>query len=245
MRTLLISCLLFTPFFLSAKQKRVPHCKFKFDHFKSLKHIPEPSGIAYDKETEHYFIVSDHGKLFETDTEGNILRKASKEGMDFEGVEVKDSFVYVSDESPRKIYKYRKSDLSLVKDYNVSWGGAINKAFESLTYNYAKKCFVLVSQMPCVIVEYNDDFKELNRFRFRDARDVSEARWHNGDIYLLSALDATIFKCDPTSYAVKEYYNINVFNAEGLAFDKDGNVSVTSDDLQRLYYFKTLPTIKQ
>ena len=233
-----------TSAFSFAKQKSIPHCKFKFDHFRSLKHIPEPSGIVYDKGSGHSFIVSDHGKLFETDSVGNIIRKAPKEGMDFEGVEMNDSFIYVSDESPRKVYKFRKSDLSVVKEYNVSWGGAINKAFESITYNYTKNCFVLVSQAPVVIVEYSDDFKELNRFRFRNSRDVSDARWYNGDIYLLSSLDETIFKCDATSYAVKECYKINVLNPEGLAFDKNGNVSVTSDDLQRVYFFKNLPIIK-
>ena len=245
MRTLLLICFMLMPFLLLSKQKDKPHCKFKFDHFRSLKHIPEPSDIVYDKETNHYFIVSDHGKLFECDTAGNIIRKAAKEGMDFEGVEVKDSFVYVSDESPRKVYKYRKSDLSLVKEYNVSWGGAINKAFESITYNYAKKCFVLVSQAPVVVVEYDDNFKETNRYRFHNARDISDARWYNGDIYLLSSLDETIFKCDAESYEVKEFYKINVFNPEGLAFDGEGNVRVTSDDLQRLYFFKNLPIIKQ
>jgi len=245
MRTLLLICLLAATISLFAKQKNIPHCNFKFDHFKSLNHIPEPSDIVYDKQMGHYFIVSDNGKLFETDTEGKNIRKANKEGLDFEGVEIKDSFIYVSDESPRKIYKYRKSDLSVVKEYTVSWGGAINKAFESIAYNYTKNCFVLMSQSPVVIIEFNDDFKEINRFRFRDARNVSNARWYNGDIYLLSSLDETIFKCDPVSYAVKEYYSINVLNPEGLAFDKDGNVLVTSDNLQRLYFFKNLPIIKQ
>src|SRR6202012_453022 len=114
----------------------------------------------------HFFIVSDHGMLFECDLEGNILRKAPEEGLDFEGVEVTDSFVYVSDETSRKIYKYRKSDLTLVKTYMVTWSGAANKAFESITYNETKKCWVLVSEAPVVIIEYDDKFKELDRYHF-------------------------------------------------------------------------------
>src|ERR1700744_3557472 len=98
-------------------KKKTPHIKFKCDSFKSLKNIPEPSDIVYDKETNHFFIVSDHGMLFECDLTGKIIRKAKEEGMDFEGVEIKDGFVYVSDERPRKVYKYRKSDLSFVKMY--------------------------------------------------------------------------------------------------------------------------------
>ena len=228
---------------LSFKKKEVPHCKFKFDHFKSLKKIPEPSDIVFDKETNHCFIVSDHGKLFECDTEGNIIRKAAEEGLDFEGVEVKDSFVYVSDETPRKVYKYRKSDLSLVKVFPVSWGGAMNRAFESITYNYTKHCFILVSQEPVTVVEYTDDFIELARYKFHGARDMSGARWHEGKMYLLSNLDACIIRCDPNTYEPEQYYQINVLNPEGFGFDARGNVSITSDDLQRLYFFKNLPII--
>ncbi len=237
--------LLLPVFPLFSKENKLPHCKFKFDHFKSLNRIPEPSDIVYDKDSKHFFIVSDHGKLFECDLAGNIIRKADEEGMDFEGVEVTDSFVYVSDETPRKVYKYRKNDLSLVKVFSVSWGGAANKAFESIVYNEAKKCFVLVSEAPVSIVEYTDDFKEINRYPIHIARNMNGARWYKGDLYLLSSLDETIFKCDPETYSVKEYYKINVLNPEGMAFDADGNVSVTSDNLQRLYFFKNLPTINK
>ena len=230
-------------FLCSFKQKALPHCKFKFDHYKALKKIPEPSDIVFDKETNHTFIVSDHGKLFECDLEGNIIRKAHEEGIDFEGVEIKDSFIYVSDETPRKVYQYRKSDLSLVKVYTVSWGGAMNRAFESITYNYTKNCFVLVAQAPVTIIEYTADFKEINRYQFRGVRDMSGARWYNGDMYLLSNLDACIIKCDANTYEAKEYYKINVLNPEGISFDAGGNVSITSDDLQRLYFFKNLPII--
>jgi uncharacterized protein YjiK len=231
--------------FSSFTHKAIPHCKFKAEHHKFLKKIPEPSDIVYDKETNHCFIVSDHGMLFECDTVGNIIRKAPEEGLDFEGVEIKDSFIYVSDETPRKVYKYRKSDLSLVKIYTVSWGGAMNKAFESIAYNYTKHCFILVAQAPVTIVEYTDDFKEIERFSFHGARDMSGARWYNGSLYLLSNLDTRIIKCDPATYEAKEYYDIDVINPEGFGFDANGNVRVTSDDLQRLYFFKNLPIINK
>lgn len=237
---------LFAPlatFFLSSFNKDVPHTKFKFERFSFLSHIPEPSDIVYDKDSKHFFIVSDHGMLFECDLEGKIIRKATEGGLDFEGVEVTDSFIYVSDETPRVIYKYLKSDLSLLKTYNVTWGGGINKAFESITYNETKKCFVLVSEAPVVIIEYDDHFKEKDRYPFHATRDVSGARWYKGAMYLVGDKDRVIIKCDPTTYAVLEYYNIDVLNPEGLTFDAYGNMSMTSDDLQRIYFFKNLPIL--
>ena len=245
MRAFILIVLFVTPLLLSSGLKNIPHCKFKFESFRSLNKIPEPSDIVYDKDSKHFFIVSDHGILFECDLSGKVIRKAGEEGMDFEGVEVTDSFVYVSDEKPRQVYKYRKSDLSFIRTFNVTWGGASNKAFESITYNATKKCFILASQAPVFIIEYNDDFKEIDRHRFYGARDMSGARWHNGYMYLLSNLDETILECDPITYEIKEYYKIDVLNPEGIAFDADGNVSITSDDLQRIYFFKNLPTIKQ
>lgn len=244
MRILTTLLLLSVLFLFSYGQKDIPHCNFKFEHFKSLNGIPEPSDIVYDSASNHYYIVSDHGMLFECDLQGNIIRKANEEGQDFEGVEIKDSFVYVSDETPRKVYKYRKSDLSLVKVYTVSWGGAANRAFESITYNYTKKCFLLVSQEPINIIEYDEQFHEIERYPFHYTRDMSGARWYKGDLYLLANKDACIYKCDAATYLPIEAYKINVFNPEGLAFDAAGNVSITSDDLQRLYFFKQLPTIK-
>jgi len=246
MRICVSSIFLCSVFLFSFRGKNEPpHCKFKFEYFKSLNKIPEPSDIVYDKESGHFFIVSDHGKLFECDLTGKVIRKAAEEGLDFEGVEVKDSFVYVSDETPRKVYKYRKSDLSLVKVYPVSWGGAMNKAFESITYNYTKNCFLLVSQEPVSLVEYDDNFREIERHPFRGVRDMSGARWYKNELYLLSSKDECIIKCDPSTYAPIEYYKINVLNPEGIAFEAEGNVYITSDDLQRLYFFKNLPTIKQ
>ena len=214
---------------------------FKYEHSAFLKHIPEPSDIAYDSATKHYFIVSDHGKLFECELSGKIIRKAKFEGLDFEGVEVKDGFVYVSDESGRMVYKYKQRDLSLVKSYPVKWEGAINKAYESIAYNYAKKCFVLVAEKPATIVEFDENFNELKRYPFRYAKNISGARWHNNALFLLSSAGNCIIKCDPETYLPTTKYNINVVNAEGMTFDSSGNVTITSDDFQHIYYFKNLP----
>ena len=234
--------MLFFSFLFSVSDAQILRYKFNHSGFESLNKIPEPSDIVFDKETKLFFIVSDHGKLFECDSNMHIVRKAKAEGLDFEGIEIVDSFIYVSDETPRKVYKYRKSDLSLVATYTVSWGGAANKAFESICYNYRKNCFILVSQQPVTVVEYTTDFKEIGRYKFNGARNIAGARWHNGELYLLSSLDAAIIKCDPLNYLPISYYNINVLNPEGIAFDEDNNVFIVSDDLQRIYYFNKLPT---
>ena len=61
-------------------------------------------------------------------------------------------------------------------------------------------------------------------------------------MYFLSSYDQLIYRVDPNTYEVKEEFKINVSNPEGLAFDKHGKVTITSDDLQRIYFFNQLPT---
>jgi uncharacterized protein YjiK len=185
--------------------------------------------------------VSDHGILYECTADGGVIKKAEKEGMDFEGVEVRDGFIYVSDEKPRKVYKYREKDMELEKVYSVSYAGPMNKAFESIAYNQKKHCFMLVTQQPVVIYEYDEEFQLLNKIPFHDAADVSSARWYDGSVYLLSSKGNTIFKCDPTDYHVIRSYKLDIINPEGLAFDPSGKVVITSDDLQRIYLFNSLP----
>lgn len=209
----------------------------------ALHKIPEPSDIVFDSATQHLFIVSDHGNLFECDTNGKVIRKATKGGLDFEGVEVKDNYVFVIDETPRTVYKYNKSDLSLAGTYQLSWGGAINRGYESITWNPAKNCFVLVAEQPAVIVEYTENFTELGRYHFNTTRDVSATRWHNGFMYLLSDLDHCIIKCNPNTCEPLSRYDVNIINPEGLAFGHGGKVYIASDNEQKLYIFKPLPTI--
>ncbi|PQJ08936.1 hypothetical protein CJD36_021980 [Flavipsychrobacter stenotrophus] len=215
--------------------------KIKQVGFRLLKSIPEPSDIVFDSLNGHYYVVSDHGQLFECDSVFKVLRVAEKEGLDFEGIEIRDSFIYVSDETPREIYKYKRRDLTFVQKYRVSWGGAMNKAFESISFNYKKNCFVLIAQQPPVIVEYDTSFKQISKYNFTNARSIAGARWYNNKLYLLSSLDATILVCNPTTYNVESTFSVNVLNPEGLSFDSKGRIRIVSDDTRRVYYFNQLP----
>jgi len=241
MRYTRASLLLLSALLLSFKGERDHSSRLTPQDWHTLRHIPEPSDIVYDNINGRCFIVSDHGILYECAADCSVINKANNEGMDFEGVEVKDGFIYVSDETPRKVYKYRESDLGLEQVYSVSYAGPMNKAFESIAYNQKKHCFLMVTQQPAVIYEYDDNFHLLDKIAFHDAGDISSARWYNGSIYLLSSKADKIFKCDPFDYHVIQSYKLDIINPEGLAFDTSGKFVITSDDLQRIYFFNSLP----
>ncbi|OJW77854.1 MAG: hypothetical protein BGO69_00060 [Bacteroidetes bacterium 46-16] len=227
--------------FSSFDKKNIPVHSFKPESHITVK-VPEPSDVVYDEETGHLFVVSDNGLLYECEASGKVIRRSPDKGMDFEGIEVKGDYLYISDESPRTIYKYNKKTLKIENTYHVPYFGARNSGFESITYNATKHCFVLVSEKnPIKIFEYNEDFQSLRDYSFHAARDISSARWYKGQMYLLSDEDMCIFRCDPNTYEVKEKFKIDILNPEGLTFDKTGNVIISADDLERLYFFKTIP----
>lgn len=205
-----------------------------------LRRLPEPSDIVFDAATQHLFIVSDHGILYECDTSGKPTRSASVKGVDFEGVEVREKYVLVADETQRRIYKYNKSDLSLDKIYTVQWGGAINRGFESLAWNASKHCYVLVAEQPAVIVEYTEEFTEITRYPFRHTRDISSARWRNGYMYLLSDIENCLMRCDPQTYEPVAYYNFDIINPEGFDLLPSGRTMVVSDNEQKIYFFSQI-----
>jgi uncharacterized protein YjiK len=200
--------------------------------------VQEPSDIALSASGNSFYIVSDNGILHETDLEGKIIRTAKHKGIDFEGVYANEQFVYVVDETPRKVYVYNTSDLSLAKTYVLNYNGGRNKGFESITYNQNKEAFVLITEKePILIREYNHDFVLTNEIEFKGVSDISSATWHNGFIYLLSDEDMMVLKVSPDDYSVIDKRKIPIVNPEGIAFTKDGKMYITSDDMERIYYF--------
>jgi uncharacterized protein YjiK len=204
---------------------------------KKIIKVPEPSDICFSKNGNTY-IVSDNGYLYQTDGQGKIIRKSSFTGTDFEGVYADEQYVYIMDESARRVHKLDQQKLERVATYDLPYNGARNSGYESITFNEEKKVFVTVSEKnPVTIFEYDKDFRKLNEIPFHKARDISSATWHEGNIWLLSDEDMKVFKLDPNTYKVKDEFSISVINPEGIAFDPAGNLVICSDDRQMLYFF--------
>lgn len=221
----------------ASAQKKTKTPSLKFESSVSLK-IPEPSDIALSPSGNSFYIVSDNAILLETDLQGTVIRKSDVvKGIDFEGVWSDDRYVYVADETTRKIHLYSHKDLAHEKTLNFSYPGGRNKGVESITYNAAKKAFVLITETdPSIIFETDSNFVQLNEKEWNNSRDVSAATYHNDHIWILSDEDMTVFKCDPLTYEVIDRWKINVLNPEGIAFHNN-QMMILSDDLERMYFF--------
>ncbi len=214
--------------------------KIGFVSSKAVK-VPEPSDIAFDTASNNLYVVSDNGVLYECDPKGNIQRRAPYEGVDFEGVEVKDDGVYVVDEATRQLHRFNRHTLEKEGSWYVPYNGGRNKGYESLAYNPSANRFLVITERdPVLIRELNEDFIPVKEYTFNDARDISAARWYDGYMYLLSDEDHTVFRCDPVTYKVLHSWKVNIHNPEGLAFDRQGGLIIISDDRHRLYFFDKL-----
>ena len=201
--------------------------------------ISEPSDICYNVNSNTFFVVSDDGILFEIDLTGKIIRNVKENDADFEAVFTDETNVYAVNERHRKIYVYDRVSLQKNKTITVPFGGGRNRAYEAFSFNKTKHAFVLVVEKdPITLIELDANFSITNQFDLsKIARDIAAASFHNGFLWLLSDEDSTVLKLNPTSYEVLGKWKLPVINPEGLAFDKDGNLVITCDDMQRIYYF--------
>ena len=214
--------------------------KLKPERFVTLA-IPEPSDLCFSFDKKSIFMVSDEGFLFETDKNGTIIRKANFEGVDCEAVFADEKFVYVVEETTREIKVFNLKDLTLEKTISLPYSGGRNKGYEAFTFNKSKnKYIVLTEKDPVFLFELDLEFKVFNKIKLEKiARDISAATYHNNFLWLLSDEDNTVFKLNPNNYEVLKKWKIKVLNPEGISFDENGNMLILSDDLKRLYFFKT------
>ena len=84
----------------------------------------------------------------------------------------------------------------------------------------------------------DSNFKINNQIDLSNiARDISSAYYYQNALWLLSDEDMMLIKLNPQTYEVIQKWSLPVINPEGFTFDKDGNLIITCDDMQRIYFF--------
>ena len=221
-------------FISDSSEKLVP------EHSYTLQ-VPEPSDICLSADKQKYFVVSDNGYLFETDLQFKVTRKADIRGLDYEGVYADEKYVYVMDESLRKITLFDVANLKPVKGNTLTYLGGRNKGFESLTYNKDKKRFITtIEKGPVQIWELDENLNKIMEYPFPAASDLSSACYHDGHMYLLSDEDRKIFEVNPEDYSIIKTWSLPVLNPEGITFSPEGNLVISSDDMSKAFVFKPL-----
>jgi uncharacterized protein YjiK len=170
-----------------------------------------------------------------------VIRKADYEIIDCEGIFVDDKYVYVAEETTRKVKLFDIKTLKLERTVYLPYSGARNKGYEGLTFNKTRNRFAIVTEKdPIYIFELDLDLRVVNEINVSQmARDISSISYHDNFIWMLSDEDRTVFKVNPNTYEIIAKWIVPIPNPEGLAFDAYGNMLIQSDDLNALYFFKT------
>ena len=200
--------------------------------------VPEPSDACLSANEQSLFMVSDDGFLFETDLEGKILRKSNLKGIDFEAICLVKDLLYISDESARKIYAVNPVDLNLVKTFNLNYAAGRNRGFEAIAFNENQNVFYLISEKePTLIRIYNEQFQQLSEITFDVTTDISSAYFYQNNLWLLSDEEHLIMQLDE-NFKVQKTLDVKILNPEGFFFNKQGDLTVISDDMAKLYQFE-------
>lgn len=198
----------------------------------------EPSEICKAIGDSSYFILADKAFLYQTNSLGQVIRKADIKGYDIEGACVVNDRIFVSDESLRQILEIDKATLKLKRTIQLQFNGARNTAFESITWNSENRHFLLATEKaPQLFFEYDENFNNINEFSIEGIREVSALTWHNNTLYVLSDEQETVYQVNPKDYTVIQQWRLPIINPEGICFNNDDMI-IVSDDMGKMFYFK-------
>ncbi len=208
--------------------------------------ISEPSGLAL--KDDKLWIVSDRkSSVHRTDLEGNEEFSFKIKDADLEGISiVDDSLLAIVKEISREIVitDFEGNEKSNTK-LNVD--GSKNSGLEGITYNPSNKHFYVLNEKdPVLIIETDKKFKELNRKKIKELRDLSGISYSSKEncLWLVSDEEKRIIKCS-LDWEFIEEYKIDIDQAEGIAIDDKKNLLyVVSDKEEKLFVFD-LNNLKQ
>jgi uncharacterized protein YjiK len=199
--------------------------------------LNEPSEIVYlDK--NKFLVLANKAFMYEVDATGKVLRELNYKGYDLEAACIAEGKLYVVDESYRTVTVFDQN-YKVIATHQINFSGSRNLSFESLTYNPETKMFYAATEKkPAQLFEFDQNFNMLNQYSIKGIKEVSALNWHNGQLYILSDEQHTIFKADVSNRTIIQQWEIPVINPEGLAFDENDNLLIVSDDMNKLFTFR-------
>jgi len=201
--------------------------------------LSEPSDICLTiADPDHYYIVSNRGSIGETDNHGKVLRRTKYDGSDYEAICTKDNQIYAFDESARRIDVIDEKDFKVRKSVYVHFAGGRNKSFEGLTYVPSEKKFIATIEKPAMVYELDEQLHVISQMETKQFGELSAVTYYKNYLWFLSDEGHCVMKVNPADYSIEKTWKLPVINPEGIAFDKDGNLLILSDDMAMLFKFK-------
>jgi uncharacterized protein YjiK len=198
--------------------------------------IAEPSDLCERIDGQGFVIVSDQGKIFETDSEGKVTRTSPFTGVDFEACCTFSGGYLVVQERLRKV-SFLNTDLEEQYSKVIPYFGGKNKGYESIIYNDEENKIILITEKePIHVMELNTNLEVLNDRIFDYDGDISGGVYHDGFYHLLSDENYEVLKVRPSDLAILTKQKVKVLNPEGICI-KGKATLILSDNMATLNWF--------
>lgn len=222
------------PFTQSGKADGLPDRLRKLEDHKL--HVSEPSDLAF-ADGRLYTVSDAHSKIYEIDTDGDVVDELDIEGHDLEAVAVDlDGEFLVADESRAKIWHVdRMGERHDPIEIPDALDG--NSGIEGLAFDKHGHLLVAKEKDPARIIELDDAGEQLANEKVHFSADLSALAYNPEDkhLYALSDEDHSLYRLD-SAWEVETAWKLPIKHPEGIAFD-GSIVYIASDSEERLYVF--------
>ncbi len=197
----------------------------------------EPSDILFFN--NQFYVLGDKAFLYQMNLSGTI-ESTHLSDFDLEGMTTDGQYIYVSEETYQRIWVWDPQSGQVIKQIPFKHGGGRNEGVESLAFDAKAHQFILATEKdPNLFYRTDLDFNILEQFKVEGISEVSGMTYHKGLWYVLSDEESTLYQVNDQTKKIEKYWELPIINAEGVAFDNDGGLWISADDMKKIFQFKS------
>lgn len=198
---------------------------------KSSMKVAEPSDISTWPGNKNYLVLADKAFLYEYAPDGVQIKRHPFESLDLEALTCSDKYCFVSEETLQRIHILDVATLHEIHAVQWHHGGGRNEGVEAMVWlNESSRLLVATEKDPQFFTLLDESIQPLYSFRVDGINEVSALTYHQGNVYVLSDEQATIYKLSKDLKQVEMQWIVPMINPEGLVFSDNNEVIVLSDD---------------
>lgn len=206
--------------------------------------VSEPSGLAYDPQTDTLWTVRDGGGgIYQLDKQGELLTIIDIPTNDLEGIAYNplgDTFL-LAEERHREILEIDRQGNVLRKiAVPIQWRmWHINHGIEGVSINPKDgHIFVVNEKSPKAVIELDKNGNITKSFEVEEADDLSGIHYDypSDNLLVLSHESKKIMEFTPEGILISAF-PVDIPRAEGITKDADGNIYVICEKSATLYVF--------
>lgn len=186
------------------------------------------SGLIWDETKENFYAVSDYGKIYKLDFQGNILETVYKKGGDLEGITINPtSFdLYVVDEKKMKVLQLDRDQKKLTSVLQIKIPNLKrNKGLEAIAFGQ-DTLYIGNQFSPKRLFKYAIKTQSLTSFDLDYPGYMSDLFYDDTDqtLWIANSKGKVIYQYSLTGKLIYEQSIPFVQKAEALVVDRKNNI---------------------